>query len=257
MASDLPEVREDQIGVRMTEEELRVAGEYDRWLRRPGLASAGMRLLMGPAGQFLVNTPAFRLPEEMRLKPADRVLEIGCGRAALLRILAARVGFLTPPVGLDVSRTMLRMAERDMRRAGGPAVDLVAGTATKLPFEDDQFDYVISAHMVKHLSDAAVLLCLREMRRVLRPGGLALVWDIGPVRSRTIDRWNRWLLTRGVSSAHLRNYRQLAALAKRAGFDWYTNAGLRPFLYPPIPRASIIMGKAPAGWEPLGTIRTG
>jgi SAM-dependent methyltransferase len=250
MAGDLPDAREGQTGVSLLEEELRTAREYDRWIGRPGFVSAGMRLLLGPAGQFLVNTPAFRLPEEVRLKPADRVLEVGCGRAALLRILAARVGFLTPPVGLDVSRTMLRMAGRDLRRDDGPAVELVAGAATVLPFADEQFDYVISAHMVKHLSDAALLLCLREMRRVLRPGGLALVWDIAPVHSRTVDRWNRWLITRGVSSAHLRSYRQLAALAKRAGFDWCGNAGLRPFLYPPIPRTSIIMGKAPAGWQP-------
>lgn len=234
----------------MIGEEVRTAREYDRWLRRPGPVSAGMRLLMSPAGQFLVNTPAFRLPEELIIRPQHRVLDIGCGRAALLRILAARVRFTTPPVGLDASKTMLELAQRDIRRSGEQGIDLVRGAATVLPFAADSFDFVISAHMVKHLSDQALRQCFREIYRVLRPGGLAMVWDFAPVRSRLLSRWNRWLITRGVSTAHLRTYARLAAIAEEVGFEWFRNAHLRPFLYPPIPRASILMGKAPVAWSP-------
>jgi SAM-dependent methyltransferase len=233
----------------MVSHEVRTAREYDRWLRQPGLVSAGMRLLMSPPGQFLVNTPAFRLPKELDIRPDHRVLDIGCGRGALLRMLAARVRFTVPPVGLDASLTMLRLGQRDAAAEEDGPLHLVAGAASALPFADATFHYILSAHMVKHVPDALLIDVFREMYRVLRPGGLAVVWDFAPVRSRLLDRWNRWVVTRGVSSAHFRTYRQLAALARRAGFDWCGNAGLRPFLYPPIPRASILLGKAPEGWR--------
>jgi hypothetical protein len=60
---------------------------------------------------------------------------------------------------------------------------------------------------------------------------------------------HRRLLTAGVEECHLRSYGSLSAFALEAGFEWVGNARLRPFLFPPIPRVSLIVGKAPPTWQ--------
>jgi len=99
-------------------------------------------------------------------------------------------------------------------------------------------------------ADGELVAQLREARRALRPGGLFLAWEFAPTTSGLLDRWNRWVLTREVPLVRLRSYRELRRLAYEAGFDWVQPARLRPFLLPPIPRVSLLMGKAPPGWEP-------
>jgi len=220
---------------------------YDRWLRR-SVSGRLYSLLTTLPAQILVNTPAFGLHQELQLKPESLVLDVGCGSGALLQALAARVRFRRPPVGIDPSGAMLALGR------ARPGVRLLRGTGASLPFAEATFDAVICAHVVKHLADAELLTLLREVRRVLVPGGLAVVWEFAPTGNAWLDRWNRWLVTLGVKECTLRGYRDLSALALEAGFDWVANAHLRPFLYPPVPRVSVILGKAPPGWvrEQLG-----
>jgi hypothetical protein len=85
--------------------------------------------------------------------------------------------------------------------------------------------------------------------RILKPGGLAVLWEFRPTQSRRLDSLNRWVVTRGVKTATFRPYSAIAAAATRAGFDWVDNAHLRPFLFPPIPRVSLVLGKAPERWR--------
>jgi SAM-dependent methyltransferase len=128
-------------------------------------------------------------------------------------------------------------------------VVLVQGAGDALPFADDRFELVLAGHALRHLPDERVLTALREVRRVLKPGGLFLAWDFGPTRSQALNRWHGWLLSQAEGTARLRSYRQLRTLAIEAGFDWVDQAHLRPFVFPPIPRVSIVMGKAPHGWR--------
>ena len=65
-----------------------------------------------------MNGPLLRLPDELGMEPSLRVLDIGCGRASVLRFMDGRVGFDHPPVGLDFSRTILRHAQRDAGTTG-------------------------------------------------------------------------------------------------------------------------------------------
>lgn len=219
----------------------RVGGAYNRWVRN-SVAGRLYGLLAGPPGLMLVNTPAFNLHEELRLRPETRLLDVGCGSGALIELLAARVPFHRPPVGIDLSSTMLRLS--DARR-----VSLLEGSGVQLPFTDESFDVVTCAHVAKHLDDTSLLLMLAEIRRVLSLGGIALLWEFAPTRSRLLNRWNELVITQGIKDCHLRGYTTLSAYALEAGFEWVANAHLRPFLYPPIPRASVIMGKAPVGWS--------
>lgn len=224
-----------------------VARAYDRWLTGPSISGRLYGLLAGLPGMVLVNTPAFKLNTELQIKPEQRVLNIGCGTGALLQTLDSRVRFQTPPVGIDISRTMIargrRATENSPRR-----IDLLRAAGTALPFADERFDLVTCAHTLKHLDDESMLALMREVRRVLQPGGIALVWEFAPTNSPRLNAWNRFVLSPGVGECNLRDYATLSAYALEAGFEWVGNARLRPFLYPPIPRVSMLLGKAPPGW---------
>jgi SAM-dependent methyltransferase len=227
--------------------------EYERWLGGRGPSSAAMRWWMGGPGTFLANTALYRLPEELHVNEDWRVVEVGCGRGSLLRMLDERLRFVDPPVGVDASAAVLRLAAEDDRalRGARPPLRLVQGVATALPLRTASAELVLCGHLVKHLDDAELGALLSEMGRVLVPGGLALIWDFAPTGSARLDRWNAWLLAgglaRGVARPRLRSTRSLLEAARHAGFDFRVDARLRPFLLPPIPRASILIGKPPEG----------
>jgi SAM-dependent methyltransferase len=229
--------------------EAAVARQYDRWLRGRSLSGQGYAFLASVPGMMLVNTPAFRLDQHLALRAEHKLLDIGCGRASLLQVLVSKVRFNSPPVGIDISAEMLRRGNRDVDRSASAYPDLVQGAASRLPFSGAAFDVITCGYLVKHLDDAGLVQFLGEVLRVLKPGAFAVVWEFGPTRSARLNAWHEWLLTRGVFECNLRGYAALAAAATSAGFDWVDNAGLRPFLLPPIPRVSVLLGKAPEGWR--------
>lgn len=100
--------------------------------------------------------------------PGLRVLDVCCGHGDLTAALAGTGAEVT---GLDFSPAMLARA-----RDRAPSARLVEGDAQALPFEDGSFDAVTCAFGLMHVPDQD--RALREMRRVLRPGGTAVlaVW---------------------------------------------------------------------------------
>jgi ubiquinone/menaquinone biosynthesis C-methylase UbiE len=159
-------------------------------------------------------------------------------------MLHERVRFDQPPAGIDYSLRALRLAQRDEARAGRP-LRLSRATATDLPFASGAFDLVLCGHMVKHLGDTELDGFLRETKRVLAVGGLALIWDFAPSGNALLDRWNRRLLSAGVTDLHLRSSQALLQASELAGLEFVREANLRPFLLPPMPRASILLGLPP------------
>lgn len=214
---------------------------------RPGLRDTAGRWAMGALGSFLANSPLFRLPESLYLEPSLRLLEVGCGRGSLLRMLNERLRFDRAPVGVDLSPAALRLADRDERKASRPS-RLALATATALPFAEQSFDLVLCGHLVRRLSDGELHSFLSEIRRVLASGGLALLWEFAPTGNARLDAWNRWVIATAAQQPQLRSSRDLIGFAERAGFEFVRDAALRPFLLPPIPRASILIGNAPDGW---------
>jgi ubiquinone/menaquinone biosynthesis C-methylase UbiE len=103
------------------------------------------------------------------IKAGQRVLDVACGTGVLAREAVRRGDSV---VGLDRNEGMLAMARRI-----APAVEWKAGRAEQLPFPDAGFDAVVSQFGLMFFDDQAQ--ALREMRRVLKPGGrLAVaVWD--------------------------------------------------------------------------------
>lgn len=112
-------------------------------------------------------------------EPCSRVLDIGCGTGQLVERLASerRVASV---VGCDFSAGMLaQAAERLEARASGPVrVALVRGDATRLPFADATFDAAVSTEAFHWFPDQEA--ALRELWRVIRPGGRLLLALVSP-----------------------------------------------------------------------------
>ena len=118
-----------------------------------------------------------RLVALARLRPGESVLDVGCGTGTLAIAAKACVGAAAVH-GIDASPEMIAVARRKAARAGA---DVAFDTAVveALPFPDGRFDVVLSTLMLHHLPHAARETCVREMRRVLRPGGRVLAVDFG------------------------------------------------------------------------------
>jgi ubiquinone/menaquinone biosynthesis C-methylase UbiE len=100
--------------------------------------------------------------------PTDRVLEVGFGHGRTIERIA-RIVTNGRVCGLDVSEAMLDMAVRRNRRGiAAGRVDLRMGDCASMPFQDAIFDRALSVHTLYFWRDPT--LCLREIRRVLRPG---------------------------------------------------------------------------------------
>jgi arsenite methyltransferase len=111
--------------------------------------------------------------DRLRLQPGERVVDLGVGPG----YLAASIAELVDPggrvSGIDISENMVAMTRR---RCGGFAhVEVEVGDVTRLPYADGSFDVGVSTQVLEYVAD--VDGALRELRRVLRPGGRAAIID--------------------------------------------------------------------------------
>ena len=167
-----------------------------------------------------------RATAEAAVRPGDRVLDACCGTGDLaLAALRAGAGSV---VGLDFSEPMLERARRKSE-----AVEWVRGDLLELPFSDGSFDAVTVGFGVRNVEDLDA--GLRELRRVLRPGGRLGILEITRPRGLLRPFFRLWfdvlvplagkLLPGGQAYAYLpasvRRFpgpADLAAAVGRAGF---------------------------------------
>lgn len=167
-----------------------------RWRRGRVAAGAAAGLLLATAGVYLHTTlrGKFRVWERILddagLKGDERLLDLGCGRGAVL-IAAARRLPAGQAVGADLWSADQSGNRPEATRANAVAagvadrVDVHTADMTALPFPDDSFDVVTSALAIHNISDpAGRLRALDEAMRVLRPGGRLLIADITPMARR-------------------------------------------------------------------------
>lgn len=135
------------------------------------------------------------LAKELDLRPDDDLLEVGCGSARLMAEQASAVRYIA---GLDISGIQVEMARKRLaQRIAAGTAEIVQGDATTLPWPDGRFSVVGSLNCLKFVPDPAK--ALREMHRVLRPGGRLVVTidkliRIGHSQDRSgeIDQFGQW-----------------------------------------------------------------
>ena len=132
-------------------------------------AARAYETLMVPA---LFGAWPSQVLDAAKVRPGERVLDVGCGTGVLARAAAARVGRTGAVAGLDPAPGMLEVA-----RQLAPGLEWHHGVSESLPFADASFDAVVSQFALMFFSDRRQ--SLREALRVLKPGGrLAIaVWD--------------------------------------------------------------------------------
>jgi arsenite methyltransferase len=125
------------------------------------------------------------LLDRLRLRGDERILDLGCGRGAVL-LLAAQHLTTGRAVGVDLWRTVDQSgnsAEATQRNAVAEGVadrvELHTGNMTALPFEDNSFDVIVSSLAIHNISGRAGRdKAISEAVRVLRPGGRLLILDV-------------------------------------------------------------------------------
>jgi ubiquinone/menaquinone biosynthesis C-methylase UbiE len=178
---------------------------------RPWLATLFILAILGfylhgtLRGKFLLWAA---LLEQLHLRGDERILDMGCGRGAVL-LMAAQHLTTGRAVGVDLWRTTDQSgnaAEATLRNAVAEGVadrvELHTGDMTALPFEDNSFDLVLSSLAVHNISGRAGReKAMSEAVRVLRPGGRLMIVDVRATRQYEVklarigmnDVFRRWL----------------------------------------------------------------
>ncbi|MGL4427525.1 MAG: class I SAM-dependent methyltransferase [Silvania sp.] len=155
-----------------------------------------------------------RLAERLADFPNACVLDLGCGAGHASFVAAQQVAQVT---AYDLSSQMLEVVAEAAKEKGLANVATRQGYAESLPFDDQSFDVVISRYSAHHWHDVGQ--ALREVKRVLKPGGTVIIMDImspgHPVR-------DVWLQTVEAlrDTSHVRNY------SSGEWLSMFTDAGL-------------------------------
>ncbi len=116
-----------------------------------------------------------RVLEKARIQPDERLLDVGCGTATLLLAAKSRYPTLSA-IGMDSDERVLALARKKIQKKG-LEVEVMLARAEALPFDSSSFDVIVSTLIFHHLPTEIKKQAMREIHRVLRPGGRFLLAD--------------------------------------------------------------------------------
>ena len=155
--------------------------------------------------------------QDLHLQPGRRILDLACGVGAMTSQLA-RYFPGHPLSGLDIERSQLSVATERYSNAG-----YVQGDGCALPFHAETFGFVHASWMLEHVADPPAVL--REVRRVLEPGGICHFTEVENSTFRTepeypevVEVWQAMIETQLAGGARPFQGRDLDRLLREAGF---------------------------------------
>jgi len=174
------------------------------------------------ASAYVERTPWTRLRLEalyalVEPQPEDRILDLGCAAGALTDFFS---GFGVAVVGVDASPAAIAKA-----RELFPQLEFVEADVRQLPFPDDSFDKAVAGDLVEHLDDETFRAMLRELRRVLVPGGTLSIYTPNPRHPIERLKARNLILAQNPTHIGLRTSSELERLLGEEGFsverlDW-------------------------------------
>jgi len=188
----------------------------DFWDRQSETVEAAIRAVDGSSDELTVQHTgiwtANQVARALDLQATDRVLELGCGVGRIGKELAPRC---EQWVGSDISPNMLKAAAQRLDGLTNIDFKQLERSSFDGVFADDSFDKAYSVAVFCHMDKEDLYLYLRDLHRIIRPGGVIYIetWNLAhPVG------WRRWELEVG-------NWSQLAAGDRK-------DAGRNQFCHP-------------------------
>jgi cyclopropane fatty-acyl-phospholipid synthase-like methyltransferase len=174
----------------------------------------GARHLADPESRF----QRYRVAKVVELagpRPADRVVDLGCGWGTFCFALAGRVAEI---VGVDFSRRAIDLCEQRLRGAPAPNVSFLCADAGATGLAGEAFDLVIAADLFEHLYPDDSARVAREAFRVLAAGGRFATWT--PHRGHLLEvlKNHDLVLKRDVTHVDYKSMADMKRLLSDAGF---------------------------------------
>jgi ubiquinone/menaquinone biosynthesis C-methylase UbiE len=163
-----------------------------------------------------------RICATARLTGGSRALDVACGPGIVVEALARVAGEV---VGCDITPAMVEKTRQRCAAAGLANVRCMPGRAEDLPFDDASFDVVVSRSAVHHFVDPVA--ALREMARVVKPGGRVVTVDVTSAESpadaalhNALETLRDPSHTRMLPKSELHRSLTLAGLAVQECLEW-------------------------------------
>jgi ubiquinone/menaquinone biosynthesis C-methylase UbiE len=156
-----------------------------------------------------------------KLSANDTTLDVACGPGLVVCAFAPHVRHAT---GIDITPAMLEQARQLQAEKGLRNVSWIEGDVSRLPFADGEFSVVTSRYAFHHFADPRAVL--REMIRVMKPGGAIVIADSAPAatkaeafnrmeklrdpshgRALSIEKWEQLLAEAGLTLSHFEQFR--------------------------------------------------
>ena len=156
----------------------------------PALGYRWLTRFYDPVVRVTTREAAFKdaLLRQASIQDGHRILDLGCGTGTLA-LLVKRAHRGAEVFGLDADPAALKIA-REKLEAAGVAVQLDQGLASALAYGEESFDRALSSLFLHHLPSELKVEAMREVLRVLRPGGEFHIHEAGIYRCPT-SRWLR------------------------------------------------------------------